>query len=103
MSNELPLSFVLLHVRRGSQLQSTSRWNVFTGSWCRSEVVIYDMILPSAVAERDEAMQGLRLWAFSSCLHDDFGLLGVTSDVVHPLSLVFDIADRGRWDAHQLA
>ena len=83
------------------------------------------MILPSAVAERDEALQvraclfddggalictdhgyctqGLRLWAFSSCLYDDFGLLGVTSDVVHPLSLVFDSADHGRRDPHQLA
>jgi hypothetical protein len=45
------------------------------------------------------------MWAFSSRLsdgRDGFGLLGVGSDAVHPMSLVFDRANFGRWDLQQL-
>jgi len=88
-SSQLPNSLVLRGVRRGARLFPNDSCNNFAGLRNGSEVVMCDLILPSSAQERDEALQRLRLYAFSLRAHNDPTFLGVSSDAIHPLSLVF--------------
>ena len=71
-------------MRRGHQLWSTDMWNLFAGSWRRSDVVICDLILPSATAERDGALQ---VRAASHCLFDEGGVLTALLHWFTPVTL----------------
>jgi len=98
LSCELPGSLAIRGLERRAQLSSTDSWNVFVGSWNRTDVLICDSILPADAERCGKVLQGLRLSAFYWRLPDapqDLKLLGVSSDATHPLSLIFESGNAG--------